>query len=260
MKIRGAKKQTVQLTAVNAAVRALGLAMRIWMARTLGAEIMGVIELAQSAHMVAIAPLTSGLPAAISRLAAREQPERKPQMLDAGLWLSRKASFLLIPVFWLLSPLIARCMGDVRVLPSLWFSAPCILILGYSASYNGYCYGIEQSGLPAASELIEQFVRFGLCVVLISLGKNLTVSWLAAIPAAATMIAEISGLFFVLHHFKGRKHFPRPSDRCIRAVTRLSLPATFSRMIQTALRSVTSIVIPLQLQKSGLCAAEATSQ
>ena len=53
MKAVGAKKQTVFLTGVNAVVRALGLLMRVMLSRLLGAEIMGIAELAQGVHMLA---------------------------------------------------------------------------------------------------------------------------------------------------------------------------------------------------------------
>ena len=56
MKAVGAKKQTVFLTGVNAVVRALGLLMRVMLSRLLGAEIMGIAELAQGVHMLAITP------------------------------------------------------------------------------------------------------------------------------------------------------------------------------------------------------------
>ena len=76
MKAVGAKKQTVFLTGVNAVVRALGLLMRVMLSRLLGAEIMGIAELAQGVHMLAITPLTSGLPLAISRMTARAAGRR----------------------------------------------------------------------------------------------------------------------------------------------------------------------------------------
>ena len=91
---------------------------------------------------------------AISRMTARAPEDEKQKPLLAGIFLVRVASVALIPALLLFSPLAARWMGDVRVLPSLWFSAPCILILGYSAAFNGYCYGMERSLEPALSELI----------------------------------------------------------------------------------------------------------
>ena len=260
MKLAGARKQTLFLTTVNAAVRALGLGMRICMSRLLGAEVMGIMELAQSVHMVAIAPLTSGLPPAVSRLTARADHENREQALASGLWLARTVSLLLVPLLWLLSPLIARWMGDVRVMPSLWFTAPCILILGYSAAYNGYCYGLERSDVPAISELIEQLIRFSLTLVALKLLRHLASPWLAAVPVASTMTAEIIGLIYVLHRLSDAKPSHRPSASWNKAVFRLSAPSTATRIMQTLLRSLTAILIPMRLQASGLPAAEATAQ
>lgn len=124
--------------------------------------------------------------------------DEKQKPLLAGVFLVRVASAALIPALLLFSPLLARWMGDVRVLPSLWFSAPCILILGYSAAFNGYCYGMERSLEPALSELIEQAARLILSFLLLTWLSRLTAAWLAAVPVAATMAAEIIGLMFVL--------------------------------------------------------------
>lgn len=258
MLLSGAKKQTAFLTAVNGIVRALGLFMRVLLSRLLGAEIMGIMELSSSVHMVAITPLTSGLPTAISRMTAKAAPKDKAMPLMAGLWMARVASAVLIPLLWLLSPHIARLMGDMRVLPSLWFTAPCILILGYSAAYNGYCYGTGQSALPAVSELIEQLGRFGFTFALLWLFQHLTAGWMAAIPTVSTMMAEMLGLLFVIRRLP---QFPAVSPAAYRKpVFRLAFPSTLTRLVQTLLRSLTALLIPLRLQQSGLCAAEATSR
>ena len=260
MRAASAKKQTIFLTLVNTVVRALGLLLRVLLSRALGAELMGVMELAQSVHMLAITPLTSGLPLAVSRMTARAKSRDKMKPLHAALGLARLASALLIPALLLLSPWLARLIGDVRALPSLWFTAPCSLILGYSGAYNGYSNGMEQSALPALSELIEQAARLAISFALLRLLRKLTAPWLAAIPVAATMLAELIGLAFVLCALK----LPRASEREARSwrkpVLRLAAPTTLSRLVQTLLRSLTAMLIPLQLQRTGLPAAEATAR
>lgn len=259
MKLAGARKQTLLLTGVNSIVRALGLLMRVLLSRGLGAEIMGIAELAQSVHMIAITPLTSGLPAAVSRMTAKAAPQDGQKPLAAALWLTRIVSAVLVPVLWLASPWIARIMGDVRVLPSLWFTAPCVLILGYSASYNGFCYGMDWAHLPAFSELIEQTVRLLLTFIVLYFVRHLTAPWMAAIPAAATMFAEIMGLLFIFWALPVRIQTVSPSS-WRKPLVRLALPTTISRMLQTLLRSLNAILIPLRLQASGLSTAEATAR
>ncbi|MCI5957342.1 MAG: oligosaccharide flippase family protein [Clostridiales bacterium] len=260
MKATGAKKQTLFLTGVNATVRALGLLLRVILSRFLGAEIMGISELAQSVHMLAITPLTSGMPMAISRMTARARETDKQKPLLAGIWLVRAASAMLIPVLLLFSPLLAHWMGDTRVLPSLWFSAPCILVLGYSAALNGYCYGMEWSKIPALSELIEQVSRLLFTLMLLVMLERLTAPWLAAVPVAATMVAEVIGLAFVLHAVRIPLYDTASAARWRSSIFRLAAPATVTRLVQTLLRSLTAILIPLKLQQSGLSAAESTAR
>lgn len=255
-----AKKQTLLLTCVNTVVRAIGLAMRVFFSRLLGAEIMGIVELASGVHMIAITPLTSGLPLAVSRMTAKAGAEKRTLPLSAALYLARMASFVLIPALLLLSPFIAGVMHDARVLPSLWMSAPCILILGYSAAYNGYCYGTDQSWLPAMSELIEQATRFAVAVGLILWLRRLTAAWSAAIPVFATMVAEILGLVFVLGVLRLPLAKREKYDSFIRPVFRLSAPTTLSRLIATGLRSLTAMLLPVRLQFSGLSSVEATAR
>lgn len=260
MRLSAAKKQTVYLTSVNGIVRALGLLMRVVLSRMLGAEVMGVMELAQSLHMVAITPLTSGLPAAISRMTARAAPAGKQLPLLAGLWLVRAVSLVMIPALWLLTPLLARLLGDARVLPSLWFTAPCILILGYSAAYNGYCYGIGAAHLPANSELLEQVGRLAVTILLLRLLPHLTAAWSAAIPMAATMSAELMGLLYIARRLRFSPDEKANFLAKRTPVFRLAFPTTLNRLTQTILRSLTAVLIPYRLQQSGLSAVEATAR
>lgn len=260
MNLRSGKRQTLLLSVVNGLVRAMGLGLRVWLSRMLGAEIMGIGELAGSVHMAAITPLTSGLPSAISRLTARASEDDRQQPLLAGLWFTRVVSAILIPLLLLLSPLIARLMGDARVLPSLWFTAPCVLVLGYSASLNGYCYGTDQSLLPAGSELLEQIARVGLSLLLLTLLTGLTAPWLAAVPVAATMLAEILGLWYVLRGLSPLSLRDTADPKWRRPLFHLAFPATLTRLLQTLLRSATAVLIPLRLQHSGLSMAESTAR
>lgn len=254
------KKQTLLVTGLNGMIRVMGFFLRILMSRMLGAEMMGIAELASGVHMLAITPLTSGLPMAISRLTAKASTEQQTQPLQAGMILVRRVALCLIPLFLILSPLIAKWTGDIRVLPSLWFTAPCILILGYSGIYNGYCYGTKRSYLPAVSELTEQALRVLLTLCLLPVLHHLTAPWLAAVPVASTMLAEIAGLVLVV----GILHLPlnNQMDPSVwhRPILQLAIPSTITRLINTLLRSITSIIIPIRLMASGLQPAEATAR
>lgn len=251
--------QALVLTTANALVRALGFLLRVLTGRLLGAQALGVMELGHSAHMLSIAPLTAGLPMAVSCVTARQGDRRA---LSAGCSLVRRLCCVLIPAWLLLSPVICALLGDLRALPSLWVFTPCMLVLGLSAVYNGYCYGRGNSLPPALSELLEQVTRLALTVGILAALPHLTVAGRAAVPCLATLLAEIAGLLLMRMLLRREESaaFPAAEAAVRRELWRLSLPLTASRLLATALRALNNAVIPRRLMASGLTGAAATAQ
>ncbi|MDR2505847.1 MAG: oligosaccharide flippase family protein [Oscillospiraceae bacterium] len=260
--------QTLILTAANFAVRMLGFVMRIWLSRTLGAEAIGVMELASSAHMLWIAPVASGLPMAVSRFTAQAYAARDPlrarQTLEAGKKLAKIISWSLFAVCLLLSPIIAHILGDSRTLPTLLLYLPCLPILALSAVYNGYCYGAENTTPPAVSEIIEQALRFGICFTALSLLPAMKTAYSAAIPVAGMLVGEAVGLWLVIRMInkkekRGKSEKVQIPSGMMSKLWRLAFPMTCMRMSNTLVRSVNAALIPMRLRASGVAASQATA-
>lgn len=128
-----------------------------------------------------------------------------------------RASAVLIPLWLLLAPLMAYALGDLRVLPSLWVFTPCLAVLGLSAVYNGFCYGLGRAWPPALSEMLEQALRFLLAAGLLLTLPQASVAWRAAMPGVATSIAEAAGLVLILSLLRpgnGKPAGMRITPRC----------------------------------------------
>ncbi len=257
-------KQAAVLSGANTVVRALGFAMRIWLSRVMGAEAIGVMELASSAHMLWIAPVTSGIPMAVSREAAAGHGE---EALRAGRRLGLTISLWMLPFILLLSPVIAKILGDARTLPALLLYAPCLPILALSAAYGGYCYGAGDTVPPSVSELVEQFVRFGVCAAVLLLVPGMTAAWTAAVPPLATLVGEgvsVAVVIWMLGREGIRVKSTRVKDEAFRAlqkrIWKLAAPMTWMRITNTLMRTVNAVIVPLRLRASGLSAQEATAR
>jgi stage V sporulation protein B len=261
--------QTLTLTGANLIVRLMGFVMRIWLSRTLGAEAMGIMELAGSAHMLWLAPVTSGLPMAVSRhtalASAQNDDLRMKQTLLAGKRLANRIAWCMLPVLLIASPWIAKLLGDSRCLPTLLAYLPCLPILGLSAVYNGYCYGSGNTFPPAISELAEQSIRFALCFGVLTVLPPMRAAYSAAVPAAAVAVGEGLGLLLVIWMLRGV--LPIGKDRSVkipkgltRKLWRLAFPMTCMRVCNTLMRTANAVLIPARLRFSGLTAAEATAQ
>ena len=252
------KKQALVLTIANAYTRALGFALRLLTARLMGAQALGVMELSSSAVMLAITPVTAGIPTAMSRLTARKGADELV-VLKAGLSLVKRLALILSPALVLLSPAIAWGLGDMRTLPSILVNVPCIALLGLCAVYSGWFYGRDDAATPALNECAEQTVRCLLAIALLYALANRSVALTAALPGVAEVAAGVA----VWWLFRGKS--PRlphgPADASIRQeIVRLTAPTTAARLCQTALRALNAVLLPVCLRRSGLTAEAATAQ
>ena len=252
------KKQALVLTVANAYTRALGFVLRLVTARLMGAQALGVMELASSAVMLAITPVTAGVPTAMSRLAAQRGADERA-VLRAGVSLVKRLSSWLVPGMLVLSPGIAWLLGDMRTLPSILTSLPMISLLGLCAVYSGWFYGRDDAATPALSECAEQTVRCVLAILLLMVFRRSSVAVTAALPN----LAEVSAGIVVWLMF--RRKSPRltggiPSPAILREILRLTAPTTAARLCQTALRALNAVLLPVCLRRSGLSAAAATAQ
>lgn len=256
-------RQTAFLSGSHFLVRVIGFTLRIWLSRELGAQAMGLVELAQSAQMLLITPVVSGLPAAMSRMCAKAEPNRQVRILRCGMGLALAFSLpLTFAAFALRTPL-ALWLGDIRTLPALIVYLPCIPILGISCALNGYYYGTGQPVPPAVSEILEQVVRLILSMRLVAMLRGWPMTLRAAAPAAAALAGETAALALMLLIASRVLFFARAegSHRTVlREMLSLALPLTAMRLVSTLMRTVQSVLIPARLQLAGLPASEALAQ
>ena len=266
MIVRKLIRQTLFLSICHFIVRVIGFVMRIWLSRELGTLAMGLVELAQSAQMLLITPVVSGLPSAMSRMCAKEDARGCQRVLRSGVFLSLLVSLPLAALALLLREPLALWLGDPRTLPALIVYLPCLPVLGVSCALNGYFYGIGKPVPPAISELLEQIVRFLLSMRLVSLLGDWPVMLRSAIPATGALAGETAGLALMLL-LALRALFIRLPEAAAHSrretlleMLSLALPLTGVRMVASLMRTVSSTLLPRRVQLSGLPAQEALSQ
>ena len=263
MNIRTLVRQTAFLSASHFVVRVIGFVLRIWLSRALGAQAIGLVELAQSAQMLLITPVVSGLPAAVSRMCAKSQPARQVRVLRCGMGLAVMTGVPVAMLAFVFRTQLALWLGDIRTLPALLVYLPCIPILGVSCALNGYYYGTGKPVPPALSELLEQSVRLLLTIRLVSALRGWPTMLRAAIPAAASLAGETVSLVRMLL-IAVRAILCEKGEGSRRVLYRemlaLALPLTGMKLVSSLMRTVQSALVPARLQVSGLPAAEALGQ
>ena len=257
--MRSLVKKTVFLSCSHFVVRTLGFLLRIWLSRELGAQTMGLCELAQSAQMLLITPVVSGLPMAVTRMSAKAEEEKRVRILRCAAALSLAVSLPLAVFAFLTREALCTWLGDIRTMPALLLYLPCIPILGVSCVLNGYAYGIGKPVAPAVSELLEQIVRALLCVRLVCGLRGMPMTLAATIPAAAALAGETAGFILMLTVclrvlFKRGDGARKPIFKELLA---LALPLTGMRLVSALMQTVNASLIPARLRLFGFSAEQA---
>lgn len=281
---------TIILTITGFLSRFMGFFYRIFLSRTFGEEGVGLYQLIFPVYALCYSLTTAGIETAISRTVARKVSlgkEREAQeFLLTGLFLSFLLSCICMIAIQKNTTFIAsKILGDERCIPLLTilsYTVPCSAI---HSCICGYCYGLKQTSIPAAAQLVEQTARIsGVFLLYRLLIKNQGTAPIT-IAVCGMVIGEFCSAAYTIstlpHVLRGQRTSRTPLHRHslaapsatrvlprmnmniiyqrLRELLPLSLPLTANRVLINLLQSIEAISIPGRLQLFGLNTSEALS-
>lgn len=259
----------VILTAAGLITRFMGFFFRIFLSHAFGEENVGLYQLIFPVYALCLSISTAGLQTAVSRMTAekvsRGKTEEAGNVLRTALCLTLILSFAEMLLIQQNANFIAETfLGDPRcaeMLVIISYALPCAAV---HSCICGYSFGIQQTRLPALSQLIEQTARI-LFVLLffIFMQKNGHTPSIQ-LAAAGIVAGEFITALFSARLLAARKPFGRmPSlpalSGSIKELFSLSAPLTANRAAVTLLQSVEAASIPACLKLFGMTGSEALS-
>lgn len=259
---------TMVLTAAGFISRFMGFFYRIFLSRIFGEEGVGLYQLIFPVYALGYSLTTAGIETAISRTVARKISLGKEREARHDLYCGLALSFLFACLTAVLlqknTAFIAETLlGDERCAPLLTilsYAFPCSAV---HSCICGYYYGLKQTKIPAAAQLIEQTARIcsvAVCYFLIIRGGNTASIDLAV---CGMVIGEFVSALFTLHTLQGNK-FPAAPFHAFRAISsrtgellRLSVPLTANRVLINLLQSIEAVSIPGRLSYCNYDSSEA---
>lgn len=255
-------KTATLVTAFSVCERGLGFLYRIILSRTIGAEGVGLYQLALSVFAVFATLVSSGIPVTLSRLISKYRTGND----DAAE--SRTVSAAVLTTLALAAPLFLLVyLGHDRV-DSLFSDPRCgkiFLILMYGFLFNavyavlrGSFWGNKQFLAYSVIEFIEEAVMIAVGALLIVRADSAADG--AGKAAFAVVLSYISSFALALIYFlaKGGK-FVRPQGE-FRPLLKSAVPITAMRTSASLVNSLVSVLLPARLIVGGLTAAEAMSE
>lgn len=262
---------TVILTLTGLFSRIIGFFYRIYLSRLFGEEGMGVYQLTGPVLSLSFALTVAGIQTAISKYVAAQTASKNHRAalktLLSGLLVSLILSLLCMGLIIRFSEEIALYfLCEPRTASMLRIIALSIPLCAVHCCINGYFYGIQKTGIPSATQLIEQFCRI-FCVffadyMAVKRGSVPTINAAVIGLVAGEFCATVVSLLAIYLHFCKLSVCAAPSASYPSISFRLlslALPLSLNRIVISLLQSVESVYIPEKLQSYGYDTATALS-
>ena len=268
--IGGFMSGVLVLSLSTIAVKIIGLAVKIPLLKTLGAEGMGYFNSAVEIYALLCVISTAGLPVALSMLISesreRGNPKEVRRIYKSGLFLFLIIGAIGSAVMLLFSEQIAILIGNTGAELCILAISPAVLLICFSSAVRGYFQGFENMIPTAVSQLLEAMGKLlfgvGFGVIALKMGAELHVAAATSV-LGLTFGILLSSIYLILVKLFDRNELTKGvsvRDRhanIMGSLMRIALPITVSSAILSLCRIIDMSLILHRLQDSGMSAVEA---
>jgi len=260
-------KETVFRICAIVVVKAIGLIGRVSLTRLIGAEGIGLFQIAYSYYGLGLMLLTGGLPTALALFTAKHPPH-------GWIWFKIFSVYLIIiggcatALTFYYSEDIARFLGNEQLRYFIHFLAPAFFTVPMLSLLRGYLQGIGLFNVIAVSEIIEQAVRVSFILVIVILFLPVGPVIATGNSMISTTFGAISAFLLLISYYL---YVNRRSDKSTSGNIHINLHKELMWFLRSSfLISITRLLIPLsdvldaiiipsRLQVAGYSSSEATA-
>ncbi|MDF2612478.1 MAG: polysaccharide biosynthesis protein [Clostridia bacterium] len=263
MKSQGLIANTMILTATSFITRTIGMVSIVYISNALGAEGMGLYQLIMSIYLMAVIFASAGISVSVSKLVAEDLSQKKYDnvkkiMTTIFLFGGILSTFICFALFNYAPQIAALFIRDTRAIWGLRMLSFSIPFMTISSCFKGYFYAVKRVIKPASADVLEQFVKLGLIILLVNLWspRGITYSY-AAIGIAMTIGEMVSWsymlTFYILDHRQYKTHSKTPYHvkGVLLRILGVALPVAAISYIGSIFMSLENILIPIGLKKFG---------
>jgi len=254
-------KAIIILTSFSVLTRALGFLFRIILSRALGAEGLGVYQIAFSIYMVLETFISSGLPLCVSKQTSKfnkdKDKNKEYSLITAALIIGLITAISLCLIIFLFKHLFGLLFTDKRCLEILLTLLPSLIFASVYSVIRGNFWGKRKYFLVSFTEFIEQVVRLLFCVIAFALFYS-AFDGVFIVSTSLIVSCFISSLLTLIIYLKQGGKFKNPKGQ-FKTVLKTSTPITLVRIISSLLSPIISVIVPFQLMKHGFSNSQALS-
>ena len=246
-------KSVMLVAAFSVATRVLGFLFRIYLSRQLGAELLGIYQIASSVFMVLVLLVASGIPSTVSKETARcfvqKNNKKAHSITTSALIIAVFISVLIFLVFIIFKDIIAKIFADEFCMEVLMLLIPAVIFSAIYSSLRGYLWGRQDYFFMGLGEFVEQLSRILIFMLFIKVFfPTLNGAKIAAL--SLTIACFISMCFIIVVFYKKGGRLKSPKG-CLKPVISSSAPITGVRTASSLIQPIIALIFPALLVFSG---------
>ncbi len=253
-------KAVAIITLFSIITRILGFFFRIYLTRKLGAEGIGLFQMATSVLGIFMTLVSSGIPLTTAKLVSKYEVnvelKRRNKVVTSSLIIAMTIAVLSSLIIMLLKNLWGIVLSDYRAVEILIILIPSVIFSAIYAVFRGALWGQNDYFNCGLTELLEQIIRFALTFFMLN---NITDFFVATRYSAISfnITCLLSALITIIVYFRrGKLDFSRGEYKNI---IKSALPITGVRLANSIVQPLTTIIIPSMLILSGYSTSEAVA-
>ena len=254
-------KTVAIVTVFSTCEKFLGFLYRVFLSHSIGAEGIGIYQVALSVFGLLFTACCSGTPITVSRLMTKYRAENKSAkanaIITAGITLTLCFAIPLFIVFFIFAPRLTFIFADARCISVFKVVLPGLIFTSVYAVLRGVFWG-DKDFLPySIIELLEEACMIIAGVILISFASDVYDGAFRA--GVAVLISYLFSFSLAVIVFFVRKHKLQNPRGEFKPLLSSAMPVTAMRTANSLAVSLVSIILPLRLVSAGYTNAEAMS-
>ena len=260
----------ILLTCTSLLLRSIGIFFGIYISNKIGTEAVGVYQLIMSVYMFFITLASSGINLATSRIISEQMAYGN----DTGIKTAVKKcinyslfmGLLACGILFVFAPFISSYWlhSKVSYMP-LRIIAISLPFLSVSSSINGYFSALRDVKRTAFTQVFEQILKIYFISFLFNYFLPSGIEYSCISLVLGSTVSEIASFLLLFIFYKKDINKDINSSHCknenyTKQIIKITLPIALTSYIRSGLSTLKQLLIPIQLEKSGISCEKALSQ
>lgn len=253
-------KAVATVTIFTIITRLLGFFFRIFLSRKIGAEGLGLYQMAISIMSVFVTLIASGIPLTTAKLVSKyttnNELKKRNKAVTTALVIALSLAMLSSILIIVLKCVWKIVLLDNRAVELLIILIPSLIFSAIYAVFRGALWGQNDYFNCGLTELLEQIIRFVITAIMLN---NIVDMFLATKYTAISfnITCLCSALITIFIYLKRAKLDFSTGE--YKNVFKSSMPVTGVRLANSLVQPLTTLIIPTMLIVAGYSTIEATS-